>query len=142
MAALRLNRYGLLVINTKSPLIDPEGRVVMKTFADFNNQRWPRTKEEFYAFFVLGSRQGGDGTVPPGNSPRARKTIHFNFFNPKFGAAKCDRFVNWPFCDKPGDKPESGQRTLHEFASSSRSTRLPPLLSEDHYRDGHNVYML
>ncbi|RCN44553.1 hypothetical protein ANCCAN_09441 [Ancylostoma caninum] len=66
MNDLKLTKYGLLVMNTKSRLMDKQRSFFTKTFADFNNLKWPESKEDYHAFFVLDSQPGGDTTVPPG----------------------------------------------------------------------------
>ncbi|KAK6760267.1 hypothetical protein RB195_021665 [Necator americanus] len=141
MKEMKISSYGLLVLNTKSPLKDKERKFFTSIFADFNNEKWPKNKE-FQAFFVIGSQEPDGSVVPPGNFPRAERKLHFNFYNLKAKAAKCSRLINWAFCNLPSDQQEQGQKSPHEFFPSSSRTEPPQIHHEDYYRDGQSVFIV
>ncbi|CAJ0603722.1 unnamed protein product [Cylicocyclus nassatus] len=67
LKSLKLNNYGILIVNTKSSLMGHEHNFHTTTFVDFNNQKWPKSKE-YQAFFTVGSGAGHD-TVPTSPAP-------------------------------------------------------------------------
>ncbi|CAJ0598083.1 unnamed protein product [Cylicocyclus nassatus] len=140
MKKLKLSSYGLLAINTKSPLMDARENFFATTFVDYNNQKWPKSSE-YQAFFVIGSQERGDVDVPIGNFPRAQKRIHFNFFSMRASSAKCSRFVNWPFCDHSSEHLE-GQSSLKQYFASSSQTESPRIHGEDYLLQGQTAFML
>ncbi|VDK41269.1 unnamed protein product [Cylicostephanus goldi] len=140
MKKLKLSSYGLLAINTKSPLMDAQENFFATTLVDYNNQKWPKSTE-YQAFFVVGSQERGDVDVPNGNFPRAQKRIHFNFFSTRASCAKCSRFVNWPFCDRSCEHLE-GQSSLKQYFASSSQTERPRIHGEDYLLRGQTAFML
>ncbi|CAJ0599162.1 unnamed protein product [Cylicocyclus nassatus] len=139
MKNLKLNSYGILVLNTKPSLMGDERNFQSTTFVDFNNEKWPKSSRVYQAFFTVGSAEG-DNDVPPGHFPRGVKKINFNFFTGRRRMATCSRFVNWPYCNQVADASQN--QDLLKFYGRSRSTPAPRIHSEHHYLEGQTVFVL
>ncbi|VDO83547.1 unnamed protein product [Heligmosomoides polygyrus] len=113
---VKLNEYGLLVLNTKSRRVKKPDHFNTITFVDFGNHKWPREDGELAKYFVIGS------------SAVETTSIDWNFYSTADKHAHCSRFVNWPQCLVRLIDPHQASKIDTFFTSLStprRNTEMP-----------------
>ncbi|KAK6046657.1 hypothetical protein COOONC_15839 [Cooperia oncophora] len=111
---LNLNKYGLLVLETKPILLGEPDAFTVKSFVDFNNKKWEKKKGKLEDFYVVGS------------SLEENSRIDFKFYEFSEKVAKCSRFVNWPNCNKKVESTHG--KSITDFFSGRSTT-------------GNNIYI-